>query len=616
MSLVRRFFLAFLVCGVLSLFCVPQAQANENFDFNLRSSYTVMESGNTVVQQKFTITNKKPTFYVTQYSIEFGSTKLKNVKVFDEKGDLSANVVTTNNKTSIGITFADMIVGAGKSRNFTIQFESADVAIISGNVLEVYIPKLADADKYLQYQVVLQTPVRFGQPARITPASSTAVADNKYVTLTFDKLGIQGVSALFGQKQIFDFQIINNLENPTSNIGVIQISLPPDTSRQKVQYISLEPQPKEITRDDDGNWIATYEIPASKNVDIVLSGKATLSLEPINNLNLKEPGPALTQSERYWESDAPRIQEVAKKYSTPRDIYNYVVGNLSYNYNKLSSKEEVERLGALQALEQPKNAVCQEFTDLFIAMARANNIPARRATGYAYTENNRLRPLSLVEDTLHTWPEYYDATKHDWIPIDPTWGNTTGGINYFDQFDFNHLVFAINGTNSSIPYSAGSYRKERGIKNNISVSFGKETPAPVPTFQIEVNRHSLVDAVLKNQYLLTITNTTGVAWYNIPITLASNNPKVTVSPTSTELEYLLPYQTKIIPFTAQPQHWLATEPFGLTASIQGISSNYELTAGVPIQEVVHSPYFTAGVGTCLVIIALITGCLLVFRRKR
>ena len=58
-----------------------------------------------------------------------------------------------------------------------------------------------------------------------------------------------------------------------------------------------------------------------------------------------------------------------------------------------------------------------EFTDLFVAIARAAGIPARESVGYAYTTNSRLRPLSLVTDVLHAWPEYYDADKKIWVHL-------------------------------------------------------------------------------------------------------------------------------------------------------------------------------------------------------
>ena len=116
-------------------------------------------------------------------------------------------------------------------------------------------------------------------------------------------------------------------------------------------------------------------------------------------------------------------------------------------------------MGALSALNNPTSAVCLEFTDLFVALSRAAGIPAREIDGYAYTNNAHDRPLSLTEDVLHAWPEYYDFDKKAWIMVDPTWGNTTGGIDYFNALDFDHIAFVIKGENSGYPIPAGGSRR-------------------------------------------------------------------------------------------------------------------------------------------------------------
>jgi hypothetical protein len=53
-----------------------------------------------------------------------------------------------------------------------------------------------------------------------------------------------------------------------------------------------------------------------------------------------------------------------------------------------------------------------------------------------------IRPLSLESTVLHAWPEYYDHS-FGWLMIDPTWENTTGGIDYFTKNDLNHFVLYI-----------------------------------------------------------------------------------------------------------------------------------------------------------------------------
>jgi hypothetical protein len=613
MSRLKKFiFTLLLLIPFFSFSLATPARADENFAISLHSTYTVTLTGSTIVEQKFTLTNKKPTLFAKQYAVEFGSSKLKNVKVFDDKGQIAANVVNNENKTSIGITFDDKIVGEGKGRSFTIQFQTPDSATITGNILEVYVPKLSNATEYESYGVTLKTPAKYGQPIRVTPATYSVHNTDSAIVLDFAQIGNQSISALFGDKQVYHYRLKYELDNPTNSVGLIQVALPPDTARQKIEYSSIQPEPKDIQRDQDGNWIATYEIEAQKNLDVVVNGKAVVTLDPVNELNLPKPSNAYLGEQKYWETQDSRISDLAQKYSTPKQIYDYVTSVLSYNYSKVNG--DSERLGASAILNDPKNAVCQEFTDLFIAISRASGTPARRATGYAFTENSRLRPLSLVEDVLHAWPEYYDSSKNDWVPIDPTWGNTTGGINYFDQFDFNHLVFAINGINSETPYPAGSYKRTEQPSKNVFVEVGSDSQITPVSFTTQVYRNRDLWRLIRSHYTLEIRNDTGVAAYNIPIHLSSTNPGLSIHPDQTSLDYLLPFQTRSIEFQVQSQNWLQPQPFDLTVSAQGISSTHALQAGLTIQDFSHSPVIAIGVGTCLVLVAFFTWRLLVSRR--
>ncbi len=222
--------------------------------------------------------------------------------------------------------------------------------------------------------------------------------------------------------------------------------------------------------DIDGNWIAEYPMQAAQRMDVVVSGRAEVKLYPkeeeVSQANLLN-----YLSERpYWETKNPQIDKLAKELKTPEAIYKYVVNTLKYDFSRVTDNKE--RLGAVKALENKNSAVCREFTDLFIALARAANIPAREINGFAYTENSRQKPVSLVKDILHAWPEYYDADKKVWIMVDPTWGSATGGIDYFSTFDFDHLAFVIKGNDSSSPIPAGDYTLENGkdIKD-VRVSF-------------------------------------------------------------------------------------------------------------------------------------------------
>jgi hypothetical protein len=53
---------------------------------------------------------------------------------------------------------------------------------------------------------------------------------------------------------------------------------------------------------------------------------------------------------------------------TADDIYYYTKKTLTYNYGRIT--KNLTRLGAGQALTYPDQAVCSEFSDVFVGLAR------------------------------------------------------------------------------------------------------------------------------------------------------------------------------------------------------------------------------------------------------
>jgi transglutaminase-like putative cysteine protease len=123
--------------------------------------------------------------------------------------------------------------------------------------------------------------------------------------------------------------------------------------------------------------------------------------------------PEHLHEQKFWEFNQPALIELGKNLTSPQNIFELVVEKLDYTSKPL--EQDFARLGAADALkeEHQNDLTCQEFTDLFIALARQKQIPARRVVGIAYSNNEELRPSNLNHDILHTWPEYYDQEQQD-----------------------------------------------------------------------------------------------------------------------------------------------------------------------------------------------------------
>lgn len=608
----------FLLPLVLNfLFLTTPVLASNEFETTLDTVYTVGQDGLTNVTQKVTLTNRFSNIYATQYALEVGSTRIKNIETKTESGQAIPHSNTqTQNTTAITLNFNDKVVGKGQSHVFTISYQNLDVAIKNGNVLEVNIPKISKDSGIENYTITLVVPKSFHAPSVVTPKNYSVTEEGDNQILTFTKSGIEdkAITAVFGDKQIFSFTLSYHLENPTVNKGVTQIALPPDTNYQKLYYDRLEPKPDHIDLDIDGNWLATYSLKPKQRLDVVAQGVAYLYLNPTVNIPDRQTDLSIYLKEQpYWQINDPKIKELAAKLQTPKAIYDYLVENFSYDYTRLDGA--VIRMGATEAINNQSSVICQEFTDAFVAIARAAGIPARELNGFAYTENSKLRPLSLVQDVLHAWPEYYDTDKKIWVQIDPTWGNTTGGIDYFSILDLNHFVFAVHGSNSETPYAAGYYKYSDVASKDILVGFDDQEPQFLPNFSFNLIQSPANIFGISALSELQITNNTGSAYYQTNFSIDPENYTIDTDQLLT-LDTILPFGQQALKFNLKPSRLFQIKPAKLKISFLGQTQTYEQTNKSANFNPRTIAFITFVVGTASIILAIITRSILVYRRGR
>jgi len=182
------------------------------------------------------------------------------------------------------------------------------------------------------------------------------------------------------------------------------------TTHKRVKTIASHPFDE--LDDGAGNPVLVLrlgELPpyASRVVTIVTD--LLVASEPIRTIAENEN--AFMTAEKYVESDHSAVVDLAhslKKsdvHATARNVFDWVAGNLKYSgYHK-------NPRGALQALKQ-RQGDCTEFMDAFIALCRANGIPARGMGGYLCNRNTVLKPAGY-----HNWAEFYDGRT--WCLADP-----------------------------------------------------------------------------------------------------------------------------------------------------------------------------------------------------
>lgn len=529
-----------MICNLAFVISPVNASGEFNTDYNV--TYTVKENGMTEVSNKITLTNNYSDTYATTYSIVLDSIDPINAKAYSVEGKAySLTTSKENNKTTLKVEFPDTVVGKDKSRIFNINFEESTFAVRTGEVWEISIPRISEDSSFSTYNLRLQIPEKFGQEAYISPNPRQRLNQNGFLVYEFNKKDVEktGIVAGFGAFQVFSFNLSYHLENPLSKMATTEITLPPDTAYQKVYYEDINPRPNNMYVDSDGNWIAEYTLEARQRVDVAAKGEVQIfsNFRPFQKPTQESINENL-QGKEYWDITNPEIVKLSQTLKTPKQIYDFVSTKLNYDYTRV--KANVERLGAVGALQNPTSAICMEFTDLFITLARSSGIPAREVNGFAYTENPEIQPLSLVNDVLHAWPEYYDKDKNVWIPVDPTWGSTTGGVDYFSKLDLRHFTFVIHGKDSKTPYAAGSYKLGSNPQKDVFVTFG--------SLPVERNSRLKVDAKLEswlplvsNKLDISIINNGPIAVYNLVPQIMFDSNRIYNNATK-EIPVLLPYQ--------------------------------------------------------------------------
>jgi hypothetical protein len=390
-------------------------------------------------------------------------------------GDIPVSITKTST-TRNGITYAYDEVDvkfphptAGvQTWQFSVSYLDTGLVDTHGDAHTVYVPQVAPVPLGNTYSATVSVPKDFGSAhfVGVKASSMGTVKGRSLYSFTQDELTNQSLALAFGSTNIYEV----NFKFPLRNNGLLAttetISLPPNLDNQQVIIQSLSPKPLNTRVDADGNILATYSVPAhttetvqTKVVGVVNYQEYDLSKSGLKRAIPKDLVTRYTQSTHYWPTNGSVAAEAAKLSSNNRPVidnvkamYQYVVGHLTYNVNKIKFNI---RQGATKALANPTNVVCLEYSDLLIAMLRSQGIPARMPIGYGYTGS--LNKSDSVSDSLHSWVQAY-VPGIGWMDLDPTWGEK---FNAFGDFDIDHFAFALWGTSDQDPAAvAGSSGSE------------------------------------------------------------------------------------------------------------------------------------------------------------
>ncbi len=215
----------------------------------------------------------------------------------------------------------------------------------------------------------------------------------------------------------------------------LKLAVPHDISnKQKISSLSYSIKPDSSYSVNSAQYVVFVFKNVEKNFKITMKCNLTI----YNSINKSNHDIATDLSkyliaEKDIESDNPKILETAANLKKNTDVetvvnsFNYVKDNIRYELKKEIGAEKVLETGV---------GKCMDFSDLLVALCRANKIPAKSVFGIVVDEN--------AENPLHAWPEVY-LKKQGWVLFDPTTGHSevgTSGKNFLLDVENKYITLA------------------------------------------------------------------------------------------------------------------------------------------------------------------------------
>jgi hypothetical protein len=553
-----KFFSFALLVVLVSFFSKKVRAQEEQFLIDYDLDYQISEDGKTSVTQKAVITNLQNDVIPTTYAFSANQLKIYDVIAITNGEEANTKIEGKGNENLISVVIENYAIGEGRQNTISLSYKTDDIASKSGKIWNIYIPRIQIPETTTLYNVKLSVPKLFGEKIYLspTPVIEKDEENTKVYYFTKETFNSTGIIAAFGEYQPVNFKLKYQIKNRSILPSIKEVAFPPDIPEyQNVSFNGINPKPKKVSLDEDGNTIATYIIGPLKEMEIEVTGSARLYGKQINpDFGRDFSGlpedlvKKYTRAQKFWEVSSPAIQEVANEIKNDelnvtknaQKVYNFIVNNISYDFDAIE-KGLTERKGAEVTITEDGKWTCMEYSDLFITLARAVGIPAREVNGYALNFDDNNNPVSInleSGDFLHSWAEFYDPF-YGWVQVDPTWG-TTSGIDYFTKLDTNHLAFVMKGLNSEYPYPAGTYRfseNERLIDVGLSQSTSDESFIPEMNFQKVINLNPI--ELLKGNIKVKAQNTGGVSAYEVEgkIVPPEGSTKLFISNDSNEISF-------------------------------------------------------------------------------
>ncbi len=513
------FLLLFLIIfGVFAF--ARHTQAAADFTYNIALNYKLQESGTTTVVANYKVTYNRPDKILDLIRIAAPTNTVENLRATYVGGGEIPTKLEQKSSEGLGYNYDykeitidfDTQNARGSTLEFSVSYDTNELMDVKGSSRTLYVPSLSQIGSDENYTVSVSAPQDFGKLFSTGVLPELNGADGNLIRYTFPKSADlkRSVSLIFGESTIYEANFAFPLDNTTGQTKRFTVTLPPDTSSQKIFIKSLSPEPVATRLDGDGNVLADYDVPARTkivvNTDVAAQVKY-LEYDLSTSGSMQDIPVEITKKytgqTQYWQSTSPQLQVKAaqavagtdKVIDKVRNLYKLTVDTLSYNNEKI--KYNI-RQGSDKALANPDNAVCLEYSDLLIALLRSQNIPARMPVGYAYAGN--LKQSKAVSDSLHSWVEVY-VPGIGWMNLDPTWGEK---FDNFGKSDLDHFAFAVWGAEDASPAAVMVGEQDMNYQyEETTISYSEDFPSANREGRADVSSYVIFPGISISRYSVT-----------------------------------------------------------------------------------------------------------------
>ena len=145
-----------------------------------------------------------------------------------------------------------------------------------------------------------------------------------------------------------------------------------------------------------------YKYVSTKEVDLDITDGKKVYLASVQNIRWNRDMETIKTASKLTEGLSTDSEKI-------KAIYDYVVSNISYDYDKLA-KLNTTYVPDIDSTIASGKGICYDYSSVFAAMLRSQGIPAKLVKGY-----------SPNVEGYHSWNEVYNTDTEKWMIIDTTY---------------------------------------------------------------------------------------------------------------------------------------------------------------------------------------------------